>query len=70
MPHRVRELLMRQRIMLVNALCGHLAEWGRARQCIVGVGMLIWLVEDRDSEPAACPGCSLGRAATGGAQAG
>jgi transposase len=47
MLHRVRELLIRQRTMLVNALRGHLAEFGIVtRQGIVGVGMLIALVED------------------------
>jgi transposase len=47
MLHRVRELLIRQRTMLVNALRGHLAEFGIVtRQSIVGVGMLIALVED------------------------
>ena len=47
MLHRVRELLIRQRTMLVNALRGHLAEFGMVtRQGIVGVGMLIAWVED------------------------
>ncbi|SDN96867.1 Transposase [Ensifer sp. YR511] len=47
MLHRVRELLIRQRTMLVNALRGHLAEFGIVtRQGIVGVGMLITLIED------------------------
>ncbi len=47
MLHRVRELLIRQRTMLVNALRGHLAEFGIVtRQGIVGVGMLIAWVED------------------------
>ncbi|TJW90538.1 MAG: IS110 family transposase [Mesorhizobium sp.] len=40
MLHRVRELLIRQRTMLVNALRGHLA----------GVGMLIALVEEDDHD--------------------
>jgi len=45
--HRVRELLIRQRTMLVNALRGHLAEFDMVtRQGIVGVGMLIAWVED------------------------
>jgi transposase len=49
MLHRVRELLIRQRTMLVNALRGHLAEFGIVtRQGIAGVGMLIALVEDDD----------------------
>ena len=47
MLHRVRELLIRQRTMLVNALRGHLAEFGIvSRQGIAGVGMLIALVEE------------------------
>lgn len=46
MLHRVRELLIRQRTMLVNALRGHLAEFGIVtRQGIAGVGTLIALVE-------------------------
>lgn len=48
MLHRVRELLIRQRTMLVNALRGHLAEFGIVtRQGIAGVGML---VEDDDPD--------------------
>lgn len=51
MLHRVRELLVRQRTMLVNALRGHLAEFGIVtRQGIVGVGTLIALVEDDDHD--------------------
>ncbi|MER9548371.1 IS110 family transposase [Mesorhizobium sp. M0322] len=51
MLHRVRELLIRQRTMLVNALRGHLAEFGIVtRQGIAGVGMLIALVEDDDHD--------------------
>ncbi|TBB56981.1 IS110 family transposase, partial [Rhizobium ruizarguesonis] len=51
MLHRVRELLIRQRTMLVNALRGHLAEFGIVtRQGIAGVGMLIALVEDGDHD--------------------
>ncbi|MER9390391.1 IS110 family transposase [Mesorhizobium sp. M0435] len=51
MLHRVRELLIRQRTMLVNALRGHLAEFGIVtRQGIAGPGMLIELVEDEDNE--------------------
>lgn len=50
MLHRVRELLIRQRTMLVNALRGHLAELGIVtRQGITGVGILIALVEDDDT---------------------
>lgn len=52
MLHRVRELLIRQRTMLVNALRGHLAEFGIVtRQGIAGVGMLIALIEDGDPDP-------------------
>ena len=51
MLHRVRELLIRQRTMLVNALRGNLAEFGIVtRQGIAGVGMLIALVEDDDHD--------------------
>ncbi|RWP57387.1 MAG: IS110 family transposase [Mesorhizobium sp.] len=51
MLHRVRELLIRQRTMLVNALRGHLAEFGIVtRQGIAGVGTLIALVESEDSD--------------------
>ena len=51
MLHRVRELLIRQRTMLVNALRGHLAEFGIAtRQGFAGVGTLIALVEDQDAK--------------------
>ncbi|APO70084.1 IS110 family insertion sequence transposase domain-containing protein (plasmid) [Rhizobium gallicum] len=47
MLYRVRELLIRQRTMLVNALRGQLAEFGIVtRQGIAGVGMLIALVEE------------------------
>ncbi|MER9592916.1 IS110 family transposase [Mesorhizobium australicum] len=45
--HRVRELLIRQRTMLVNALRGHLAELGIiTRQGATGLSMLVALVED------------------------
>lgn len=51
MLHRVRELLIRQRTMLVNALRGHLAEFGIVtRQGIAGVGMLIAFVEDGEHD--------------------
>lgn len=51
MLYRVRELLVRQRTMLVNALRGHLAEFGIVtRQGIAGVGMLIELVADENNE--------------------
>lgn len=51
MLHRVRELLIRQRTMLVNALRGHLAELGLVTQLgATGVDMLIALVEDEDHD--------------------
>lgn len=51
MLYRVRELLVRQWTMLVNALRGHLAEFGMVtRQGIAGVGMLIALLEDDDHD--------------------
>ncbi|MEO4045081.1 IS110 family transposase [Hoeflea sp. CAU 1731] len=51
MLHRVRELLIRQRTMLVNALRGHLAEFGVVtRQGIAGAGILIAMVEDEDQD--------------------
>ena len=51
MLHRVRELLIRQRTMLVNALRGHLAELGLVAQLgASGVDMLIALVEDEDHD--------------------
>lgn len=49
MLHRVRELLIRQRTMLV-ALHGHLAEFGMLTRQGAGVGTLIALVEDQDAE--------------------
>lgn len=51
MLHRVREILIRQRTMLINALRGHLAEFGIVtRQGVAGVGMLVALVEDEDHD--------------------
>jgi transposase len=51
MLHRVRELLIRQRTMLVNALRGHLAELGLVTQLgATGVDMLMTLVEDEDHD--------------------
>jgi transposase len=47
MLHRARELLIRQRTMLINALRGHLAEFGIImRQGKAGVGTLVALIED------------------------
>ena len=47
MLHRVRELLIRQRTMLINALWRHLAEFEIVtRQGVPGVSMLVGLVED------------------------
>lgn len=51
MLHRVRELLIRQRTMLINALRAHLAEFGIVtRQGVAGVSMLVALVEDEDHD--------------------
>lgn len=51
MLHRVRELLIRQRTILVNALRGHLAEFGIVtRQGVAGVATLFALVEDGDQD--------------------
>lgn len=51
MLHRVREILIRQRTMLINALRGHLAEFGIVtRQGVAGVSMLVALVEDEDHD--------------------
>ena len=51
MLHRARELLIRQRTMLINALRGHLAEFGIiTRHGRVGVSALITLVEDDEQE--------------------
>jgi transposase len=51
MLHRVRELLIRQRTMLINALRGHLAEFGIVtRQGTAGAGLLIGLVDDDDQD--------------------
>ena len=48
MLHRSRELLIRQRTMLINALRGHLAEFGVVmRQGAAGVTSLIAMLEDR-----------------------
>jgi transposase len=47
MLHRSRELLIRQRTMLINALRGHLTEFGLVmRVGAAGVGSLIAMVED------------------------
>jgi transposase len=51
MLHCVRELPIRQRTMLVNALRGHLAELGIVTQLgATGVEMLMALVEDEDHD--------------------
>jgi len=51
MLHRVREILICQRTMLINALRGHLAEFGIVtRQGVAGVSMLVALVEDEDHD--------------------
>ena len=47
MPHRARELLVRQRTMLINALRGHCAEFGLiAAQGISKVADLIHIIDD------------------------
>jgi transposase len=52
--HRTRDLLVRQRTMLVNALRGHMSEFGIvARQGVGGVGEL--LAGLRDAEPTLLP---------------
>jgi transposase len=55
MLHRVRDLLVRQRTMLINALRGHLAEFGIVgAQGLGGVGkVLASFHENRDSFPSA-----------------
>lgn len=51
MLHRVRELMIRQRVMLVNALRAHLAEFGVvANLGAKGVDRLEMLVEDDESD--------------------
>lgn len=51
MLHRTRELLIRQRTMLINALRAHLAEFGIVmRQGRAGVDMLIALLEDDEHD--------------------
>ncbi len=51
MLHRARELLVRQRTMLINALRAHFAELGIVmRQGSAGVGMLIGLIEDEEHD--------------------
>jgi len=51
MVHRTRELLIRQRTMLINALRAHLAEFGIVmRQGKAGVDILIALVEDDEHD--------------------
>ena len=51
MLHRTRELLIRQRTMLINALRGHLAEFGIVMtQGRAGVSTLVALVEDDEHD--------------------
>ena len=51
MLHRTRELLIRQRTMLINALRAHLAEFGIVMaQGRAGVATLVTLVEDDEHE--------------------
>ncbi len=50
--HRTRDLLVRQRTVLVNALRGHLAEFGIvARQGAGGVGELLATLRDAEETP-------------------
>lgn len=52
MLHRARELLVRQKTMLINALRAHLAEMGIvARLGVVGVRDLVALIEDTPQGP-------------------
>jgi transposase len=49
MLHRTRDLLIRQRTMLANALRSHMAEFGRiSRQGVAGLMALIAIIEDED----------------------
>ena len=51
MLHRARELLVRQRTMLINALCGHCGEFGIVvAQGASKVAELIAMIEDRQDE--------------------
>lgn len=51
MLHRSRELLIRQRTMLINGLRAHLSEFGIVmRQGIAGVSTLMTLVEDDEHD--------------------
>ncbi len=55
-PHRTRDLLVRQRTVLVNALRGHLAEFGIvARQGTGGVGELVAILRDAEEIPPPAP---------------
>src|SRR3546814_10422562 len=50
--HRARDLLVRQRTGLINALRAHLAEYGIAvPQGTAGRNLLVTLVEDEDFDP-------------------
>jgi len=63
--HRTRDLLVRQRTVLVNALRGHLAEFGIvARQGTGGVGELLAILRDTEetSLPALAKAALLGMA--------
>jgi transposase len=65
MLHRTRDLLIRQRTMLVNALRGHLAEFGIiARQGVGGVGELLATLRGAEEAllPAPAKGALLGLA--------
>ena len=57
--HRGRERLVRQRTMLVNAVRGHLAEFGViAPQGLRNVGKLIAVIRDAEVLRAKCSRCS------------
>lgn len=60
MLHRSRELLIRQRTMLINALRAHLSEFGLiASQGWSGVEMLLAYVEDDEVDIVPAMKCSL-----------
>jgi transposase len=55
MLHRAREMLVRQKTMLINALRAHLAELGIvARLGVMGIRDLVALIDGTDQ--GACPG--------------
>lgn len=50
MIHRARDLLIRQRTMLINALCGHLAEFGliEAQGLHKGAKLIAIVLDEKD----------------------